>query len=98
MFTPQAYGNAARYITGSYPAAVSSVTPPARFLAGLVTTYNSLLGLSNLPVRRTNYYSGANQLPNVRLVTAGVVFVGIWGKNLAAFPINSDWTTYTTLT
>jgi len=89
MLTPALYGNSARYITGVYPAAVGTLIPPARFLAGLVLAMSN----SNLPVRRVNYYSGANQTPPNRLVTAGVVFVGLWGKNRAAFPLNEDWTT-----
>jgi hypothetical protein len=92
MFTPQNYGNSARYYFGNYPGVVL-VTPPARYLSGLSLTYNTLLGVSNLPTRKLNYYSGANQVPPNRLATAGVVFTGLWGKNKAAFPINSDWST-----
>lgn len=98
MFTPALYGNSARYITGSYPAATSSVTPPWRFLAGLTTTYNSLLGLSNLTIRRTAYYSGANLPPTTRLTTAGVIFFTLWGKSRGVHPMNEDWTTTKTPT
>lgn len=38
-------------------------------------------------------YSGQNQNFFNRLVTAGVVFTGLWGKNKAAFPLNDDWST-----
>jgi hypothetical protein len=92
MLTPQFYGNSARYVSGNY---FTTFVPPARFLAGLTTTYGATI--SNLPMRKTNYYSGANQIPTNRLLTAGVVFVGILGPRLLAFPTNSDWSTFATL-
>jgi hypothetical protein len=95
MLTPNAYGNSARYFTGLYPAAVGTLVPPARFLSGLTTSYGTI---SNLPIRRTNYYSGANQIPTNRLTTAGVVFLGQFGQNWAAFSLNSDWSTNTSIT
>jgi len=93
MLTPDAYGQASQYITGIYPG-VANLTPPARFLAGLVGSYNG----ANLPIRRVNYYTGATQSVTNRVTTTGTVFVGRWGLSRAAFSLNSDWSTNKSLT
>jgi len=94
MMTAAQYGNAAKYFTGSYLiAGPATKTAPANFLSGLSSSYDIGTGTpANLPIRRVNYYSGANLDVATRSLTVSSVFVGIKGHQRLVFPMNGDWT------
>lgn len=93
MYTPALYGNSAKYFTGSYLiVGPASKTAPANWLSGLGSSYDVGTGTpSNLPIRRLNYYSGANLDVATRSLTVASVFGGIKGHQRLVFPSNVDW-------